>query len=371
MARITLSLDRPTGNFWIDTGLVVLIQQFGEGEHEAGEVLRKLVDRLVQKTGKSGVYFDQDNGRFREYEKVNWVYPTNLFIKVPGVAPKIERQTNGKKEKFFTQPPVFDLSLKLSRSKNPCEICGDVVPLTDAKMWMYPFVVEPGKFGTFYPSTKRGLKLCARCALSGLAGYIGWLWKAQGRDALHCTFLSSTPSRERCSVSTKRFGPRCVLKRRKGNRAHSVCGFVCERDDAWAIAGALSACASVGSALTGCSLSSGIAPRSNGGGTTGTHYALRHHGHASDEGAPGVLQIPAILLALRRLGGASGPSRGRKSPSAVSAYLWTILEPAGKNRETIWRERIAWAVLEFERPVPGRRPHVLSGRAPWMCSVNT
>ncbi|WP_243663292.1 hypothetical protein [Rhodothermus marinus] len=60
-----------------------------------------------------------------------------------------------------------------------------MVPLTDAKMWMYPFVVEPGKFGTFYPGTKRGLKLCARCALAGLAGYLGWLWKAQGRNALH------------------------------------------------------------------------------------------------------------------------------------------------------------------------------------------
>jgi hypothetical protein len=64
---------------------------------------------------------------------------------------------------------------------------------------MYPFVVDPQKFGTFYPGTKRGLRLCARCALAGLAGYLGWLWKksscqtmgkgrrrkAQGRDALH------------------------------------------------------------------------------------------------------------------------------------------------------------------------------------------
>ncbi|WP_243663293.1 hypothetical protein [Rhodothermus marinus] len=83
MARITLSLDRPTGNFWIDTGLVVLIQQFGEGEHEAEEVLRKLVDRLVQKTGKSGVYFDQATGQFREYEKVNWFIQPIFLLKSP------------------------------------------------------------------------------------------------------------------------------------------------------------------------------------------------------------------------------------------------------------------------------------------------
>jgi len=64
-------------------------------------------------------------------------------------------------------------------------MCGETAPITDAKMWMYPFVVDPQKFGTFYSGNRRGLKLCARCALAGLAGYLGWLWKAQGRDALH------------------------------------------------------------------------------------------------------------------------------------------------------------------------------------------
>jgi hypothetical protein len=52
-------------------------------------------------------------------------------------------------------------------------------------MWMYPFVVDPGKFSNFYSAGKRALRLCARCALSGLAAYLGWLWKAQGRNALH------------------------------------------------------------------------------------------------------------------------------------------------------------------------------------------
>jgi len=45
-------------------------------------------------------------------------------------------------------------------------------------------VVDPQKFGTFYPGTKRGLRLCARCALAGLAGYLGWLWKAH-KDCIH------------------------------------------------------------------------------------------------------------------------------------------------------------------------------------------
>jgi hypothetical protein len=29
--KIVLSKERPTGNFWVDTGLVVLLGQFGEG----------------------------------------------------------------------------------------------------------------------------------------------------------------------------------------------------------------------------------------------------------------------------------------------------------------------------------------------------
>lgn len=181
MATVELSLSRPTGNFWVDTGLVVLVQQFGEGEYPVNAVLDWLLAQLVQPSGNKGEYYDQASGQIREYDKVNWVYPTNLFIKVSGTAPKIK--INGKD--YFAEPPKFTLDIKLSKKAEPCDLCGDVAPLTDAKMWMYPFVVDPQKFGTFYPGTKRGLRLCARCALAGLAGYLGWLWKAQGRDALH------------------------------------------------------------------------------------------------------------------------------------------------------------------------------------------
>ena len=180
--KILLNLQKPTGNFWVDTGSVVLIQQFGEGEHSAHEVLRWLNGKLLRKTGNEGEYYDAATGQLRKYEKENWDYPVNMFIKVAG--------TSGKKVKiegkdYPTQPPKFELKLELSRKPNVCDLCGDTAPLTDTKMWMYPFVVDPQKFGTFYPGTKRGLRVCARCALAGLAGYLGWLWKAQGQDALH------------------------------------------------------------------------------------------------------------------------------------------------------------------------------------------
>ncbi|MFA0775890.1 MAG: hypothetical protein THHGLFOP_001415, partial [Candidatus Fervidibacter sp.] len=85
---LRLSLDRPTGNFWVDTGLVVLIQRFGEGEHNAQGVLEWVQGQLLQKSGNKGEYYDPSTKQVREYEKVNWAYPANLFIKVAGSAPK-------------------------------------------------------------------------------------------------------------------------------------------------------------------------------------------------------------------------------------------------------------------------------------------
>lgn len=189
MNLIDLSFSRFTGNFWIDTGLVMLIKQFGEGKHRVSNILSWLISQFVQPTGNKGIYYDKCTGQLREYDKVNWVYPMNLFIKVSGSAPKIKI----KGKDYFTHPPKFRLAIKTGKRSELCNLCGDYAPLTDAKMWMYPFVVDPQKFGTFYPGTKRGLRICARCALAGLAGYLGWLWKAQGRNALHFFIFYSEP----------------------------------------------------------------------------------------------------------------------------------------------------------------------------------
>lgn len=180
--KVRIDLSRTTGNFWIDTGIVVLAEEFGEGEYEADEVLQRLLKKLVQKTGNKGVYFDEITGQLCEYEKENWVYPVNLFIKVSGTSGKKVRVNE---DVYPTQPPKFELKLDLGKKSEVCDMCGEKVRVTDAKMWMFPFIVDPNKFGNFYSGAKRGLKLCATCALAGLAAYFGWLWKAQGRDAFH------------------------------------------------------------------------------------------------------------------------------------------------------------------------------------------
>jgi len=58
---IVLSSDRPTGNFWVDTGIVVLLQQFRGGEHEIESVIEWFLSRP-------------------KGEGEGWLYPANRFV---------------------------------------------------------------------------------------------------------------------------------------------------------------------------------------------------------------------------------------------------------------------------------------------------
>lgn len=362
--KIVLKLDHSTGNFWVDTGLVVLVQQFGEGTHSISTVMQWLLSQLVQPSGNKGEYYDQATGQIREYNKVNWVYPTNLFIKVsgkPGKKVEIEGQ------EYPTQPPKFELELELSKRSDSCDLCADVAPLTDAKMWMYPFVVDPQKFGTFYPGTKRGLKICARCALAGLAGYLGWLWKAQGRDALHF-FVFHTELRELERLHHEVLAPLRVSGEKGGTAPGDFSGpyihettlglllslfqHVRESDRLTQEARELLA------SLLGASTSVPPAPI--------TLYAIT--------GTPGQA---FNMQALREF------SRLQRLYQLYEAWLeviksehidsnphqrlvWVLSQfwqRQGKTSESIWRDRIAWAILEFGDPLPFVEQFLFEARA--------
>lgn len=185
---------------------------FGEGPQDGRAILSRLLDRLVQKTGKVGQYYDEAAQSLREYEKRNWVYPTNLFIKVSGNAPK--RSIGG--ETHFTQPPRFELNLHPSARPESCDMCGDRGHVDDAKMWMYPFVVDPDKFANPYSFGKRGLRLCVRCALAGLAGYTAWLYRVQGTDAVH-VFLFHAEARDLAAFRTEVVRPMMISGSPGGN----------------------------------------------------------------------------------------------------------------------------------------------------------
>ena len=351
--KILLTLERSTGNFWVDSGLVVLLEHFGEGEQPVSKVREWLLSQLLQPTGSKGEYYDQETGQVREYDKINWVYPVNLFIKVAGSAPK--KKVDDKD--YFTQPPKFELKLKLSSKPGTCDICNETMPLTDATMWMYPFVVDPSKFGTFYPGTKRGLKLCARCGLAGLAGYLGWLWKSQGQDALHF-FIFHSELREMKRLHEEVLQPLQL----KGNRG-------------------------------------GTAPVAFSGPyihetTLGLLLELFQHVRASDRLSPEARELLSVLLgattstvppAVITLYAVTGESGQAFKMQALREFsklqrfyrlyeqwaelladkgidenphrrLARVFEQfwvqQGNNRESIWRDRIAWAVLEFGDPLP-------------------
>ncbi len=351
---IRLSLDRPTGNFWVDTGLVVLVQRFGEGEHNAQEVLEWLQGQLLQKSGNKGEYYDPSTKKVHEYEKVNWAYPANLFIKVAGSAPKVK--VNGKE--YFTHPPKFELRLKLSKKAEVCDMCGDTAPLTDATMWMYPFIVDPQKFGTFYSGNRRGLKLCARCALAGLAGYLGWLWKAQGRDAMHF-FIFQSELREMKRLHEEVLQPLIKAAAGKGGTAPTEFAgpYIHET-------------------------------------TLGLLLALFAHVRQSDQLSEQARQLLAQLLGasekatptasitLYAITGTPGKAFNMQALREFSKLqrLYRLYEKwlklinglnidanphrrlvlifrqfeaqQGQNRETLWRDKIAQAVLEFGDPLP-------------------
>lgn len=359
----TLSPEHPTGNFWVDMGLVVLLERFGEGEHNVQDVLNWLLSQLVQTSGNKGEYYDQATGQIREYDKRNWVYPTNLFIKVSGSAPKIKIDNKD----YFTQPPQFELDIKLGKKPDVCDLCGDRAPLTDAKMWMYPFVVDPQKFGTFYPGTKRGLKLCARCALAGLAGYLGWLWKAQGRDALHF-FIFHSDLREMRRLHREVLAPLRVEGERGGTAPVDFAGpyihettlglllrlFRHVRESDRLSDGARELLAT----LLGATASAPPAPI--------TLYAIT--------GTPGqAFQMKALrefsrLQHLYRLYeawlGVIARGVGDPNPHHQLVHILSqFQQKRDKGSETLWRDKIAGAILEFTDPLPFVEQFLYEARA--------
>lgn len=364
-STIHLSSSRPTGNFWVDTGLVVLLAQFGEGEHSVQRVLDWLQSQLLQPSGNKGEYYDPASGEIREYDKVNWVYPTNLFIKVSGQAPKTK--INGKD--YFLRPPRFELNLKLGKKPATCDLCGERAPLTDATMWMYPFVVDPQKFGTFYPSTKRGLKLCARCALAGLAGYLGLLWKAQGR-ALHIfVFHSDLPEMKR--LHREVIGPLRLTNQKGGTDLPAFFGPYLHETTLGLLL-ALFAHVRVSDRLSEEGrrlLASLLGADESASPPSLTLYAItgKITGKRRQAFNMQALREFSKLQRLYRL--YEGwlerlQEMGLANPHQQLVRIFAQFQvQQGKKWETLWRDKVAWAVLEFGDPAPVIEQFLYDARA--------
>ncbi|MFN4033500.1 MAG: hypothetical protein ACK4ME_07750 [Fimbriimonadales bacterium] len=183
-------LDHATGNFWIDNGLAILsTHPYGlqEPPQDVNEVVQKIVERIYEKTGNTGEYWDEQSQSVKTYEKYNWKEPIGLFV---SVVPQTPKKEVGGKTYYTSPPPKPNISLALQRKQQKCDFCGREGPVTDAKLYLFPFVVDPSKFGNFYSCARRGLKMCALCALAGFAAFESWLWRRQ--DNTYHFFLFHT-----------------------------------------------------------------------------------------------------------------------------------------------------------------------------------
>lgn len=75
-------LERTTGNFWIDNGLVALHRLLGGADlpEDVNTVVQQIVGRIYVETGKTAEYWDEAIGQLRIYNKRNWKEPTGLFL---------------------------------------------------------------------------------------------------------------------------------------------------------------------------------------------------------------------------------------------------------------------------------------------------
>jgi hypothetical protein len=175
-------LDKATGNFWIDNGLVALhrLKNLPTGA-SVDTVRQHIVNRIYVETGNTGEYWDEQLQQIKTYKKRNWKEPIGCFIKaVDNTVPKIK--IDGRE--YPTRPPESKIQIQPEGKSQRCDFCGEQGKVVEAKLYLFPFVVNPKDFGNFYSHARRGLKMCERCALAGLAAFESWLWRRQG-DTYH------------------------------------------------------------------------------------------------------------------------------------------------------------------------------------------
>ena len=320
--RIRLTRNVSTGNFWIDMGLVVLLEHFGEGEYDIQEVLGWLSKKLRKGRG--------------------WAYPASLFIN-PQAKPE-------------------NLLKSLSKGMQVCDMCNKHSRIIEAKMWMFPFLVDPQKFANFYSGTKRGLRLCARCALAGLAGYLGWFWKQwseprqlkRKRNVLHF-FIFHTELEELRRLYREVLRPLTIEGEKGGNAPIAFSGSYIH-ETALGLLMALFAHVCQSDRLS----------------NEGRQYLAEVLGALPDK-PPSPLTLYAVtgtsgrafnmhalwefnkLQSLYRLYERWMETLKQKDSNPhqrLVAILRQFEAQRDHNRESIWRDRIAWAIMEFGDPFP-------------------
>lgn len=359
--QVHLDMDHPTGNFWVDNGLVYLINNLGPGIHDLEEVLTAIQDKLLQKTGNVGQYFDETTQQIKNYDEVAWIYPVRFFINVKDTSPK--KVTIGSKQ-YPVTPRCPKLKLEFSNTQKQCDICGIQDVVINGAMKIFPFVVTPNKFSNFYSSGKRGIYFCPRCAVAGVAGYLSWLWLTQGGDTLHI-FLFHGDLR-----SLKRLHEDVVynLQKQGSKRGNIELPFYGPYLHETTMALILELFSHIKdsnkiskegreflASIIGADSSALVRPL--------TLYAISGNlGRAFNMQLFKEFSQLHVLYKLYRewlniLSSAENPQRCLNN---IFRQFWTR---EGNKDNTLWRDKIAWAILEFDDPLPFVESFLFDARA--------
>jgi len=182
--------EQQTGYPWLDVGRVVLAEYLGTRPVTRSEIQQTLDSLLIARTGNKGYYYNQQTNRLEPYDKVNWVPPADIFIRIPGRSTGKRVIVHGRD--YRTAPPALTVSLGAGRN-GTCDACGTKARVRDAGAAMMPLLVNPSKFANFYPSLRRGFQLCLPCTAAGYAAFAGCLHVARGSTS-HLVLFHGNPS---------------------------------------------------------------------------------------------------------------------------------------------------------------------------------
>lgn len=340
-----------TGNFWIDNGYAQLSLLWGQewASNDPDQVLTSLAQQIYTPTGNQGEYYDKATCTIKQYNKRNWKPPTNLFISVSDNPEKVI--VDGKT--YYTTPPDFvsKIRLQLSKQNKLCDFCGKLAPTTDAKQYLFPFVIDPAKFGNFYGGLKRGFQLCAQCALAGFAGHLSWIW-CRADDTYHFYLFHSDINK---LMSLYRDFLRVEFLKEdsrggnfeppfRGRYAHEMLLAILLR-----LFQVLSARSSQASGLDILEELTGARPTSN---IPWTLYAITGDYGGNSLAFRSVLQFDRFQRMYRLYEDWIAEMPGDKPATTLEQVFEQFQRRDQKRTETLWRNQIARAILAFEDPTP-------------------
>lgn len=327
--QVRIDLEDPTGNFWVDNGLVVLAERYGaSAELDLEQVQLDLIPKLR---------------RVETDGSLKWTLPATSFI-------------DGQKLKAFSKSKTPFLSWKAfsQRSTSICAICGRRDAAADIKQFIYPLLVEGAKFSNFLPNLNpRSSKICPRCSLASIVAYTGLIWRYQ-KKVLHLFLFYTSDLFELLRLRREVISPLTIAAESSGNAKFAFVGeFIHET--------------SLGLILELFS------------------ELHRSDGLLSEEARVYLTSLLGAEVSLSRshlvlyaITGEKGRGFNMKSFREFSrlhafyqlykSWLEILEGPApyqnvvgifkqfqtrrNDQLETIWRDRIAWAILEFEDPLP-------------------